>query len=520
MHELEETLHQHFREVAEKRNDALAPVSRLPDDILCQIFQEGHDSLQLEHHAFVAVGNEFSRLVSRISHRWRAVALDTSSLWTHIRFVNPKYLADADSDPIHPWYGSANALGRTYTGNLARSKLALLNVEMDLPEFPGAHSRMVQEYLRTCHNRVGELVLTLQTPDLLSVVVPCIERTAGTLRRLELTLSHTVRDAEAQVVAEQLLVLNLPHLKDVELIGVPLPAQHHSACVGLQNCRRLRFWFNRSTRFSSNHLHAILRCTPALEDLDMMLLQQPNITSLNVNERLLLPELRRIKCLCLDTFPHLPFVQLTAPKLDTLALEVFSQFRIPTQQGWVGDIRGFLHASKGVDGRPPPIRTLVVQGGMMDTLDQILLHLPDLETLQLVFECQWTGDETNYRKLLGYLGTPQPVRDPHPVKATRRDAPKLQPATVWLCPKLQAFESLATARPTHVHVLAALAAQRRAAGLKLRGCEWAIGRANGRSAHREERRCLRCRRSSTRSSWRWHGRLGAWSVASIGGSGG
>ncbi|KZT59374.1 hypothetical protein CALCODRAFT_493707 [Calocera cornea HHB12733] len=462
VHELESTLHRRLQELEEKRNDALSPLSRLPDDILRLIFQEGHDSQLLEHRIF-ALGSGFSRLVSRVSRRWRAIALDTASLWTYVRFANPKYLADDDSDPIHPWYGSAKALSTMYICNLDRSKHALLNVDMHLPALPGAQT-MVQEYLRTCHDRVAELILSVHTSnsDSLSAVVPCVDRTAGVLRRLRLSLVHTVSDVDARVTVEQLLALNLPQLEDVELHSVPLPRMYQPDYTGLLSCRRLHLTLNRGSQFSPARLLALLRCTPALEDLHMMLLPQPDLNPPAADERLLLPELRRIKCTTTSVSPHLPFAQLVAPKLERLGVDVLSRLQNPGQsEDYVADVLGFLEASTAVDGQHPPLRTLGIKGGIMGSLDRILPHLPDLETLQLVFERQWSAvDEADYIGLIEQLSKPQPVR-------WTRTTSIREPTYGWLCPKLQALESLAWATPTHIRPLTELAAKRRAAGLKI-----------------------------------------------------
>ncbi|KZO96782.1 hypothetical protein CALVIDRAFT_536705 [Calocera viscosa TUFC12733] len=458
VHELESTLHRHLQELGERRNEALSPLSRLPDDILRIIFRHGHDGQLLEHRIF-ALGSGFSRLVSRVSRRWRAIALDTASLWTYVRFANPKYLADVDSDPIHPWYGSAKALSNMYTCNLTRSKLALLNVDMHLPALPGAQT-MVQEYLRTCHDRVAELVLSVHTSnsDSLNAVVPCVARTAGVLRRLRLSLVHAMSETDSRRTVEQLLAVALPLLEDVELHSVPLPLNYNPEYTALLGCRRLHLTINRGSQFSPARLLALLKCTPALEDLHIMLLPQPDAEPPEVDERLLLPELRRIKCTFTSVSPHLPFAQLAAPKLEKLGVDVLSRVQNPGQlEAYVGDILGFLRASSGLDGSPPPIRTLAIKGSIMSSLDRILLLLQDLEALQIVFERQWSvGDEAEYVTLLDKLGAPFPPTPP--------GAP---PSTAYLCPHLQALESLAWATTSHIRPLTQLAAKRNAAGLKL-----------------------------------------------------
>ncbi|KAF7973432.1 hypothetical protein HWV62_15118 [Athelia sp. TMB] len=51
-------------------------IHSVPDEILAMIFEAGR-------------GPHFGLLVSRVSHRWRAIALTSPRLWAHIRYITP-----------------------------------------------------------------------------------------------------------------------------------------------------------------------------------------------------------------------------------------------------------------------------------------------------------------------------------------------------------------------------------------------------------------------------------------------
>ncbi|KAG8799527.1 hypothetical protein FRC18_008267 [Serendipita sp. 400] len=58
-----------------------APVCRLPDDILMEIFRHGAETNDGNHHL------QFQQVVSRVCTRFRSVALEDALLWIKIRYV-------------------------------------------------------------------------------------------------------------------------------------------------------------------------------------------------------------------------------------------------------------------------------------------------------------------------------------------------------------------------------------------------------------------------------------------------
>ncbi|EJU02956.1 hypothetical protein DACRYDRAFT_115257 [Dacryopinax primogenitus] len=466
VHELESTLHDRLRQVDEKRNDALAPVSRLPDDILRFIIQHGHDDQLLEHRLFV-LGTGFARLVSGISRRWRAITLDMANVWTYVRFSNPKYLADEDFKPFHPWYGSAKALSPIYASNLERSKYSLLNVDMSIPPLDGART-MVKEYLHVCSNRVAELFLSANTSSMegLQAVVSCVTETRNTLRRLRLCLVQSMTDMGGRETMEALLRCDLPRLIDVELHSVPLPLAHCPEYLALLRCRRIHLTLNRGSQYTPAHLLALLQCTPKLQYLHLMLYPLPVLDAPDSEAplpRVLLPELRSIKYISIST-SRKTFGRLVAPKLEKLSIDVLSRFHIPEQQeAYVADLLEFLSASSGLDGTPPPVKTLTIKGGILSSLERILLHTPSLEVLQTIFDRQWSVvEEEEYVGFLNKLGAQSLLATGHAEITSVEDV--THPP---LCPNLQILESLAWATPNHIQSLTSLAAHRRSCGTPL-----------------------------------------------------
>ncbi|KZO96774.1 hypothetical protein CALVIDRAFT_536699 [Calocera viscosa TUFC12733] len=458
VHELESTLQRHLQEVNEKRNDALAPVSRLPDDVLRIIFLHMVDIHRDDYRSYVHY--VFVKDLSSVSRRWRAIALDTANLWTGVSFAEPKYLADADSNPIHPWYGSAKVLSRTVVCNLERSKLALLRVGMNVPAEASVPA-MVREYMRTCSGRVGELTVTVQGQDarLLDAIVPCVAQTAGVLRRFRFRVEDAINGVDGRGAVEQFLALNLPSLVEIRLRSVPLPLKHRQEYTALLGCRQLHFTIKHPLQFHFPQLVALLRCTPALEELHVDLMVYQDTAPLELEERLVLPELRNLDISCsIYNLPRLPLVILSAPKLNRLALDSHGDGDNEEQRDRnASDVVGFLEASVGLEGRPPPVRTLIaMHGGTISGLNRILPALAGLEVLRVVFGGEIAEQEVELTALLDKLGPP--------IHSVELGVP---PSTSYLGPRLRTLECLADTTPSNVRQLIRLASRRKAAGIPL-----------------------------------------------------
>ncbi|KZO96785.1 hypothetical protein CALVIDRAFT_527113 [Calocera viscosa TUFC12733] len=460
MHELESTLQRHLQEVNEKRNYALSPVSRLPDDVLRLIFLYMVDPEpdRDDHRSYIDY--IFVEGISRVSRRWRAVVLDTATLWADVSFADPKYLADTDSDPIHPWYGSAKVLTRTAVRNLERSKLALLRVSMDVPAEPSVPA-MVREYMRTCSGRVGELTLTVgREARLLDAIVPCIAQTAGVLRRFRFSVEDALYDVDGREAVEQLLALHFPSLVDVRLTSIPLPLRHRQEYTALLGCRHLRLTIKHPLQFHLPQLLALLKCTPVLEDLYVTLMTFQDAAPPELEERLLLPELRNLNIRCpFSNIPHLPLVILSAPKLDRLALDYsyHPHDNAGLQDRHAPDIVAFLAASVGPEGKPPPVRTLAIKGGMTRGLDRILPALPELEVLRVVFDQGSIAEQE--LEVIALIDKLCP-----PIHSVEIGVP---PPASFVCQRLRTLESLAFTTPSHLRPLIRLAARRKTAGIPL-----------------------------------------------------
>ncbi|EJU02990.1 hypothetical protein DACRYDRAFT_106166 [Dacryopinax primogenitus] len=464
VHKLESDLHSRLQRVDEKRNDALAPISRLSDDIIRLIIQYGHDDEILDYRKVTV--KTFARLVSCISRRWRAISIDMSNVWTDLVFSNPKYLGDEDSKPTHPWYGSAKVLSGMYTSNLERSKQSLLNVQLYIPQLLDPRI-MIKEYLHVCTNRVADLNLEANTSsaESMNAIVPCVTQTRETLRRLRIVLEQSTADDGGRDLIETLLLCNLPRLVDVHLQTIPLPLVHRPEFVGFLQCRRLRLEMFHLRQYTPARLVGLLKCVPRLQQLHLVVFPhesdqvaaEPNIHG----PRLLLPELRTLKFISSPVGRH-TLGQLLFPKIESLSAFILSPSVSHHQEtAYVGELRKFLTASSSPDGMPPPVKALSVDGGILRSLHRILRVIPGLEVLQIVFDHDWSPVEEEQRvAFLNKLGA-QPLSPKGNITSVDGE-----PYSV-LCPNLQALESLAWAKPSHIQSLTTLASRRRSFGMPL-----------------------------------------------------
>ena len=113
IHDKEELLRQlknlEAREETLRRDRAalhnlVAPISDLADEVLATIFEA---TMELEETPFPRVGE----IVSRVSHRWRSISVNTPKLWANVRFPGVRrgkwreriavYLARSNSIPLN-----------------------------------------------------------------------------------------------------------------------------------------------------------------------------------------------------------------------------------------------------------------------------------------------------------------------------------------------------------------------------------------------------------------------------------
>ncbi|EJU02961.1 hypothetical protein DACRYDRAFT_106139 [Dacryopinax primogenitus] len=472
VYELESTLHDRLRQLDEKRNEALAPVSRLPDDILRLIIQHGHDD---EPHEVYPIGISLVRRVSHTSRRWRTIVLEMASVWTYMRFSSPAYLADEDFKPIHPCYGSARALNDIYTCNLERSKQHLLKVELQLLPYYVLPT-MMKEYLQFCSNRVAELTLKVDaaSPDVLKAIIPCITYTRKTLRCLRLELRQSVGlPAPTMNLPDmfgELLSCDLPRLVEVELYWLPLPLGHRPEYIAFLRCRRLLLESNPTDQYTAARLLALLRCAPQLEQLHLNTLLSPDFEVADPEVQLphvLLPELRSISCS--STFrARDTFGRLLTPKLESLSMNVRGGFQShERQETYVADLLEFLAASSVQNGAPLPVKQLTIEGPILKNLERIALIIPGIETLRASFDHEWDfGEEQDYSEVLNKLV---------PTEYSASESQDVAQSPL-LCPQLKVLESLSLATPRHIQSLMTFAARRRSCGnplTRIRILDWA-----------------------------------------------
>ncbi|EJU02950.1 hypothetical protein DACRYDRAFT_21337, partial [Dacryopinax primogenitus] len=184
LHDLESILQRKFSALIERRNAVLSTTSRLTDDLLRLIFQQGYDDL--EERVEKAT---FARHVSHVSLRWRALAIHTATLWTHGTFSSSRDLFGKSSHPCYPKKINQNPFNARL---LKRAKGCLLNV---LVKLPCCHGRgiqdMLKEYFTVSRDRVSHLDLTVVPTGSNSIqtALQCIEHTQNVLRTLHFTIN-------------------------------------------------------------------------------------------------------------------------------------------------------------------------------------------------------------------------------------------------------------------------------------------------------------------------------------------
>lgn len=320
------------------RRNALAPISRLPPEMLSKIFTFCASIGQTDY----ASCNTLSWIkVSHICHHWRAVALECPSLWSCLVFSRPKWAEEM----------------------LKRSKMAPLVIKANLTYMTPKMVEAVQSALEHI-SRTRELHITAST----ATIEKLLTTICGNANHLQsFCLSNPQHNHytfnESYILPDDIFNGVTPHLKRLELIKCNL----RWSSPLLSGLTHLKIhdtdpYFHPTI----TELISVLEKMPKLETLDLQnsLPSLPDaVTAAPSVERVIdLPHLSYIRIdssvlECANVLNHLSFPTTTSIHLTCLATETtdndFSSI-FPT----FSNMRG---SSTSKQGSGKPLRSLYVQ---------------------------------------------------------------------------------------------------------------------------------------------------------------
>ena len=217
--------------VLNSRRNELSPTSRLPAEILCNIF-----SLTI----LLSPGHPKSwTSFSQVSQRWRSLALNSPELWTNIPFSYPRWAQEM----------------------LIRSKMAKLTIRSDFIEIPKSI-----EAIRLClceMNRVETIDIAHEIPGL-KEIFQTFPKSAPQLRTLRIE-SYSLRSSGTAFWIHEGFLYDTERLQHVELINCEISWDSRL----LNGLTRLTLEVEDSSKTNSSinqFLHALQRM-PALIEL-------------------------------------------------------------------------------------------------------------------------------------------------------------------------------------------------------------------------------------------------------------
>jgi len=231
-----------IRKLKSRRN-TLAPISRLPPEILSNIFMlcvtdnDGHFTVTPYRWSWITI--------SHICRHWRNVALECSSLWCHLDFSKPDWIPEM----------------------LNRSKVAPLSVKIRNEHYFSKKSLDALNAAFQHMYRIKELDLCVPAGDFedmlcdITQAAPCIHTLSVSSKPSSLfTLARTIS------LPQDFLSGDAPSLTHLELRDVHLP--WGSSLLKNLTCLKI---FHSGTTFrpSLEQLVEILSCMPSLGTLEL-----------------------------------------------------------------------------------------------------------------------------------------------------------------------------------------------------------------------------------------------------------
>ncbi|KDQ11462.1 hypothetical protein BOTBODRAFT_177299 [Botryobasidium botryosum FD-172 SS1] len=375
---------------ARQRRYQAAPINRLPDEILIQIFS----SFPLLPEDILGHRTSYAVLVSGICHRWRQLATQTGSLWSTIEFNRhittegyrlPNY--DGILDVARLYLRRSNDCGlRIIFGNIRHMPRELFTAAVDLVlsafsrwEVLEIHGLYCQEY---------------QIQRVLSGFLDCCVRNPSQSLRLRSFHLECVNQEIAELETIVLRVLAIAPIRSLTLRSIkpnlPLSAVQSLTHLSLQRCMdtisitlmdldtllrqctRLRSIKFEHVGIHDGSLPGIMSAKITLPHLEEMVLVQavPNPIQTHIYQNVVAPSLQSFAMLVAETCA-------SSDEAQELEYDAMVSFLSTTPS-----IRSFRHAHL-----PDP------------HLENALRALPQLTTLAFGFswhERRWTVTKATY----------------------------------------------------------------------------------------------------------------------------
>ncbi|KZT54038.1 hypothetical protein CALCODRAFT_519664 [Calocera cornea HHB12733] len=463
-HMLESKLHRRVQRINERRNDALAPVSRLPDDVLRYIFSvpsaEGWPKW-----------GQFSVLVSHICRRWRVVALDTPRMWASVRYSSrlsdpfstmydephawrpPRNVSVSHRDLTHPFWDQKGHDATVHKDStfLARSKSARLDVELNIFEYPDLEASTVEGYLRRHRYRAGDVSLSVAkySTGSLKKVMSRLAEDKPMLQLRKLRISS--RPLLAQIFDTSMTDLfsyTMPQLHEVHLSNMPLPASFDPTYRLLSACKKLTLHASQESGFSSDKMTALLAGCPDLIEFRLVL-DRPIIDSSQASpsrERFVLPKLRFYSACTARWGADIAFSLLRTPALTHLEVQRDIINTNVEREDYVGYLKQYIKASSA------PLEYLSVKGLEPASFEEILKDVPSIKYLSFTKRLSLWEPTNSYQTLFRVL-----------LESVLKVMPGEKPNCI--CPNLEAISCDLLAVPSLVKALSDLALVRSTASV-------------------------------------------------------
>lgn len=218
------------------QRNRLAPISRLPPDVLYKIFFISSRDIDLE-------GIKWTRL-TQVCHEWRALALNSPSLWS-----NP---------PLHNYYAAKEML--------IRSEGAPLTVETGYGACLWLYNSYIREILETQMHRINCVKVAFQDYDgrrLLSY----FPESAPNLKSLTLCCFDYYSPNFAVPILQHNSLCNMDHLQKMNLDGIGINWESHlpSSLTSLKISH-----IHQSTLPTMTQVWQALQKMPLLETLELI----------------------------------------------------------------------------------------------------------------------------------------------------------------------------------------------------------------------------------------------------------
>lgn len=167
------------------RSPDVVPISKLPNDILVDIFQQLVNSVNGLTHVHGRAIPEYPLLLSRVCVHWRQVTFGSPSLWSCIR-INTRFRKDKRLVGYTNFHG--------LQAKRALMDICVADVFSTTPEIPG-----LLEFVKPFSHRIRSLEFRMtmyRGPDDTNgiqdyLLTECLKSSTGTLKRLSMITSFT-----------------------------------------------------------------------------------------------------------------------------------------------------------------------------------------------------------------------------------------------------------------------------------------------------------------------------------------